>query len=398
MKRNLEDVYLVDYIRTAFSKSKPTEPEKDIFNSIRMDEAEALLIKELVKRNNIEPNEIDDVITGCAAQAGENWTYGGRHPVFLAELPFEVPSMAIDRACSSSMSAIAIGSWEIMTGNSNIVFAGGMEHMTHVRRGFTPHIIYNDKLLKEDKYKKYNMEISYNMGLTAEKLAEITGINKLEMDEFSLRSHRLATEALKNDWFKGEILPIEVEYQGKKIVVNKDQSIRPDTNLEQIAKLPPAFKPNGVITAGNSSPLNAGAAMTVFMNEKTMDKYGLKPMARIVSFGWAGVDPSIMGEGPVPATKKALKNANLTIQDIDYWEINEAFAVVVLNAVKKLGIEIEKVNIHGGAIAIGHPLGATGARIVGTLSRILREKGGKYGVATLCVGGGQGFSTILEKL
>jgi len=398
MNKSLEDVYLVNYIRTPFSKSKPTEPEKDLFNSLRMDEAEALLIEELLRRSNIDPYEIDDVITGCAAQAGENWTYGGRHPVFLAGLPFNVPSMAIDRACSSSMNAIAIGSWEIMTGNSNIVLAGGMEHMTHVRRGFTPHISLNERLLKEDRYKKYNMDVSYNMGLTAEKLAEIKGIKKLEMDEFSLRSHLLATEALKNEWFKGEILPIEVEFQGKKITVENDQSIRANTNLEQIAKLPPAFKSNGVITAGNSSPLNAGASMLTLMNENTMNKYGLKPLARIVSFGWAAVDPSIMGEGPVPATKRALKNAGLTLEDIDYWEINEAFAVVVLNAVKELGIDIHKVNIHGGAIAIGHPLGATGARIIGTLARILQEKNGKYGIAALCVGGGQGFSTILEKL
>jgi len=392
------DVYLVDFLRTAFSRSRPNEPERDVFNSLRMDEAVGMLLKEMVKRNNIDPLRIGDVITGCALQTGENWLYGGRHPIFLAGLPVEVPGMAVDRACSSSMVAIAIGTWEIMTGNADITFAGGMEHMTHEPMANNPRILPNYKLLVRPEYMKYQMNIGYSMGLTAEKLAEVENISKDEMDEFSLRSHKLASEALKNGYFKDEIMPVQVEYNGEMITVDKDQSIRPDTTLEQIKKLPPAFKPDGVITAGNSSPLNAGASMTMLMNEKTMDEYGLKPMARIVSFGWAGVDPSIMGEGPVPATKKALEKAKLKVEDIDYWEINEAFAVVPLNAIKKLNIDINRVNIHGGAIAIGHPLGASGARITGTLARILKEKNGRYGAATLCVGGGQGYTVILERV
>jgi len=392
------DVYLVDFLRTAFSRSRPNEPERDVFNSLRMDEAVGMLLKEMVKRNNIDPLRIGDVITGCALQAGENWLYGGRHPIFLAGLPVEVPGMAVDRACSSSMVAIAIGTWEIMTGNADITFAGGMEHMTHEPMANNPRILPNYKLLVRPEYMKYQMNIGYSMGLTAEKLAEVENISKDEMDEFSLRSHKLASEALKNGYFKDEIMPVQVEYNGEMITVDKDQSIRPDTTLEQIKKLPPAFKPDGVITAGNSSPLNAGASMTMLMNEKTMDEYGLKPMARIVSFGWAGVDPSIMGEGPVPASKKALEKAKLKVEDIDYWEINEAFAVVPLNAIKKLNIDINRVNIHGGAIAIGHPLGASGARITGTLARILKEKNGRYGLATLCVGGGQGYAVILERV
>ncbi len=392
------DVYLVDFLRTAFSRSRPNEPERDVFNSLRMDEAVGMLLKEMIKRNNIDPLRIGDVITGCALQAGENWLYGGRHPIFLAGLPVEVPGMAVDRACSSSMVAIAIGTWEIMTGNADITFAGGMEHMTHEPMANNPRILPNYKLLVRPEYMKYQMNIGYSMGLTAEKLAEVENISKDEMDEFSLRSHKLASEALKNGYFKDEIMPVQVEYNGEMITVDKDQSIRPDTTLEQIKKLPPAFKPDGVITAGNSSPLNAGASMTMLMNEKTMDEYGLKPMARIVSFGWAGVDPSIMGEGPVPATKKALEKAKLKVEDIDYWEINEAFAVVPLNAIKKLNIDINRVNIHGGAIAIGHPLGASGARITGTLARILKEKNGRYGAATLCVGGGQGYTVILERV
>ncbi|MGB9815426.1 MAG: acetyl-CoA C-acetyltransferase [Thermoplasmata archaeon] len=392
------DAYLVDYLRTAFSRSRPREPERDVFNSIRMDEAVAMLLKELINRTNIDPLEIGDVITGCALQADENWLYGGRHPVFLAGLPVEVPAMAVDRQCASSMTSIAIGSMEIMTGNSKIVMAGGMEHMTHVPMGDNPHVAINYKLMFRPEYAKYQMNIGYSMGLTAEKLAEISKITKDEMDEFSLRSHKLAAQSLKDGWFKDEILPLQVESGGKLITVDSDQSIRMDTTLDQIKKLPPAFKPDGIITAGNSSPLNAGASMTMLMNEKTMDEYGLRPMARIVSIGWAAVDPSIMGEGPVPASKKALEKAKMNVEDIDYWEINEAFAVVPLNAIKKLGIDINKVNIHGGGIAIGHPLGATGGRIVGTLARILKEKNARYGMATLCVGGGQGFSIILERV
>jgi acetyl-CoA C-acetyltransferase len=394
----MRDAYIVDFLRSAFSRSRPNEPSRDVFNSIRMDEVVAMLLKEMIKRNNIDPLRIGDVITGCALQADENWLYGGRHPIFLANLPVEVPAMAVDRACSSSMVTAAIGSWEIMTGNSDIVFAGGMEHMTHVPLNNNPHVAPNYKLLVRPEYMKYKMNIGYSMGLTAEELAKVSGITKDEMDEFSYRSHILASKALQDGYFKGEILPIKVEYNGQMITVDKDQSIRPDTTLEQIKNLPPAFKPDGVITAGNSSPLNAGASMLMLMDEKTMDEYSLKPLARIVSFGWAGVHPAIMGEGPVPASKKALERAKLKVEDIDYWEINEAFAVVPLNAIKKLNIDINRVNIHGGGISIGHPLGASGARIIGTLARILKENNGHYGVATLCVGGGQGYATVIERV
>ncbi|MCL5882235.1 MAG: acetyl-CoA C-acyltransferase, partial [Candidatus Thermoplasmatota archaeon] len=214
----------------------------------------------------------------------------------------------------------------------------------------------------------------------------------------AFRSHKLASDALDRGWFRDEIMPLDVRQDGKSLTVDTDQSIRRDTTMEGLGSLKPAFSKDGPVTAGNSSPLNAGASMLMVMDGNTMDQYGIRPMARIVSLGWAGVDPSVMGEGPVPATRKALKKAGLTVDDIDYWEINEAFAVVVLNAIRKLGIDPEKVNIHGGAIAIGHPLGATGARLVGTLSRILNEKKGRYGVATLCVGGGQGYTIVLERV
>lgn len=391
------DVYLVDFRRSPFSRSRPNDPEKDVFNSVRMDEVLGSLIKSSVEDTGIRPAEVDDVIVGCALQTGENWLYGGRHPVFLAGLPFNVPSMAMDRACASSLNAVAIGAMEIMTGASDIVIAGGMEHMTHVPLSNNEALKPNLKLLLRPEYRKYDMNTSYNMGLTAEKLAALKGITREEMDRFSVESHRRSAAALDNHYLSGEIKPVEVEKDGDMVKIDADQSIRRDTNMEGLSKLPPAFVKDGVITAGNSSPLNAGASMDVLMSGRKLREYGLTPMARVSGFAWAGVDPSIMGEGPVPASRKLLKGKGLEASDIDLWEINEAFAVVALNAIKELGLEHGKVNINGGGISIGHPLGATGARIVGTLAREMKQKGGKRGIATLCVGGGQGYSVLLER-
>ena len=394
---NGNDVYLVYFKRTAFSRSRPKDPERDVFNGIRMDEALGRLIKKSVEDTGIKAEEINDVITGCAIQADENWTYGGRHPVFLAGLPFGVPAMSLDRACASSLNALTIGSMEISTGNSDIVLAGGMEHMTHVPLSDNPHIKPNIKLLVRPEYRKYEMNTSYSMGLTAEKLSELKNINREEMDRYSMESHKLAAKAQEEDFFKGEIMPLDVEKDGDIITVDRDQSIRADTTMEGLQKLQPAFTKNGVITAGNSSPLNAGASLVMLMSGKKVREYGIKPLAKVSSFAWAAVDPSIMGEGPVPASKKLLGKSGLKADDIDFWEINEAFAAVALNAMKEIGIPREKVNVKGGAIAIGHPLGATGARLAGTVSRILNEKKKDRGIATLCVGGGQGYSVLLER-
>ena len=389
--------YLVYFKRTPFSRSRPADPERDVFNGIRMDEALSRLINDSIEQTGVRPDEISDVISGCALQADENWMYGGKHPALLSRLPVTVPAMALDRACSSSLNAITIGAMEIMTGNADIVLAGGMEHMTHVPLSNNPHVKPNLKLLVRPEYMKLDMNTGYSMGLTAEKLAGLRGIERKEMDEFSLRSHKLASES-QASFIRDEILPIEVESQGKMIKVEKDQSVRADTTIEQLEKLQPAFKQGGRITAGNSSPLNAGASLVMVMSGRKIREYGIKPMSRIKSFGWAAVEPSIMGEGPVPASRKALASAGLSVDDIDLWEINEAFAVVVLNAMRELSIPLDRVNIHGGAISIGHPLGATGARLAGTLSRSLQEKGKDLGMATLCVGGGQGYSVLLERV
>ena len=394
----LNQVYLVEYKRSAFSRARPSDPDRDVFNSIRMDDVLGMLIKDIVNSSGVKTDDINDVITGCAFQTGENWLYGGRHPVFLAGLPFNVPSMSLDRACSSSLNAIAIGAMEIMTGKSEVTIAGGMEHMTHIPMANNPNLKANMKLLLRPEYAKYNMSTAYNMGLTAEKLAGLRGIPRKEMDEFSAGSHKKSAESMDKGFFRDEILPVTVEINGEEKVIDTDQSIRRDTTIEALSKLPPSFKADGVITAGNSSPLNDGASAVMVMSEKKMKEYGLKPLARIGGFAWASVDPSIMGEGPVPATQKLLRQENLSVDDIDVWEINEAFAVVVLNAIKELGIDPSRVNIHGGAVSIGHPLGASGARLAGTLARIMNEGQKDLGVATLCVGGGQGYSMLLERV
>jgi acetyl-CoA acetyltransferase family protein len=393
----MKEVVIADYLRTPFSRSRPKEPEKDKFNSYRMDELLARLVKTLVERNKINQEEIGDLIVGCALGVGENWTYAGRIIVVLAGLSVHVPAMQMDRQCGSSLSAAQIGAMEIMTGNSDIVVAGGMEHMTHVPMQDNPHFIPNLNVLKQTKY---DMQTGFVMGQTAEKLAVAERkFTREEMDQFSLGSHQKAAKALKEGFFKDELMPIEVkEKDGTTEIVDHDLSIRPDTTIEQLRQLPPVFKPKtGLITAGNSSPLNAGASAVILMSREKADDYGIKPMATIKSMGWAGVEPYIMGKGIVPASQKALKQAGLDVDDIDYWEINEAFAVVALYAMDKLKIDPKKVNINGGGVAIGHPLGATGARLIGTSARTLKMRNAKYGLATACIGGGQGASMILER-
>jgi acetyl-CoA acyltransferase len=391
------DVYLAYFKRTAFSKSRPDDPEKDVFNSIRMDEALAKLIQDCVSITEVKPRDINDVLVGCALQFDENWTMGGRHPVLLAKLS-EVPSVAMDRQCGSSLNAIGVGAMEIMTGNSDIVLAGGFEHLTHVPMTNNPHLKPNMALLLRPEYAQYDMNTAYRMGLTAEKLAKLRGIQRDAMDRYAYESHMLASRAQELRYFIDEIMPLDVEKGGETVRIDKDQSIRPDTTLEQMRKLSPAFSQDGRITAGNSCPINAGASLVMLVSGEKLEEYGLKPLAKITSIGWAAVDPSIMGEGVVPATQKALARVDLKPEDIDVWEINEAFAVVVLNAIKELGgVSRENVNMKGGAIAIGHPHGASGARLAGTLARIMNEKKKERGIATLCTAGGQGYSIVLER-
>ncbi len=395
-------VVIVDYLRSAFSRSRPKEPEKDKFNPLRTDQIAAMLIEKIIERTRVNPSEINEVVAASAFGVWEQWTYGGRSIAMLAKLPVEVPTVFVDRQCGSSMSAVHLGAMEIMTGNSDLVIASGMEHMTHIPMGENPYISPPMDLIEKEEYRKYEMETGFIMGLTAERLfkegAEKYGLTKEDLDRWSLRSHELAARAQQEGFFNGEIMPIIVTYpDGTTETIDKDLSVRSDTTLEKIQGLPPVFIEGGVITAGNSSPLNAGASCVLLASEEKAKSLGLTQLGTIKSIGWAGVHPAVMGKGPVPASKIALKRAGLNVKDIDFWEINEAFAIVTLWCMKELGIDPEKVNVKGGAIAIGHPLGATGARLVGTLARILNGQGRRYGLATACIGGGQGIATIIEK-
>ena len=391
------EAYIVYFKRTAFSRVKREDPKFDVFYDISGPTLFSKLLARAVEDLGIKPDVIDHIIVGNALQGGDNWSMGGRIPIFLAKFPVHIPAMAVDMQCASSFDAIGIGAMEIWTGQADIVFAGGYEHLSRVPMYNNPYILPHMELVTNPEYAMYDMATGYVMGLTAEKLAAIKGISREEMDRWSLRSHMLATKAYEEGYFKDEILPIEVVKDGQKVIVDKDLSVRPNTSMEALAKLPPVFKPGGVITAGNSAPLNSGASLVVLMSGRKVRELGVKPLARIISLGWAAVDPSIMGEGPVPASRKALAKAGLRVEDIDLWEINEAFAVVTLNAIKELGIDENRVNVKGGAIAIGHPLGATGARLVGTLARQLQLYGKEYGLATACVGGGQGYAVILQR-
>jgi len=421
----LKEVYLIDYARTAFSRSRPRQPERDVFGEIRSDVLLGTLINKFFEQKlldkGIEKKDLDEVTVGTAMGVYENWTYGGRLPCFIAEMPAEVPALFVDRQCGSAGSGLHVGIMEIMTGFSKICMATGVEHMTRVSMQndwVRPNL---DMVNKRSPYYRpqYDLLTTINMIQTAQKLyeEEMPAFTKEDLDNFGVRSHNLTVKYTEEGWFKGEIIPIEGHVEGnieEPMMVDRDMAARKST-LEGVAglrRLSKAFfleknggkagykeregTTEGVITAGNSSPLNAGATACVVMDAKEAENRGIKPMARIVSLGWAGVDPSVMGRGPVPATEMALKYAGLSADDMDYWEINEAFTMVTLNCMKAFNIPEEKVNVMGGATAIGHPLGSTMVRLPGTLARILKDKKAKYGCANACCGGGQGVAIILE--
>lgn len=393
--RSIQDVVIIDYLRSPFSRSNPKSPEKDLLNGYTMPEVLGMLWKEIIKRNKLDAKVIDEAITGTANPVLENFTFGGKFPAFLADLPFEVSSHQVDQQCGSALCGLRTAVMAIACGFSDVALAGGIEHMTHIPMGGGGAIKFPEKLMTDPQYKKVDLMFSINMGFTAQKLQELAGITREAMDKFAARSQQLTAKS--KEWLKGEMLPLEVTLaDGTKQVFDYDASCRPDTTYEVLAALKPAYKPDGTITAGNASPLNAGATAMLVMTREKAKKLGLKPIASFVSFGVAGVDPTIMGAGPVPSSKKALEYAKLQAKDIDFWEINEAFAVVSLYCMKEFNIPEAKVNVHGGAMAIGHPLGASGIRLVGTLARILKEQKGKYGLATMCEGGGQGIAAIIK--
>lgn len=398
----MKDVVIAGYLRTAQSRSRPNDPARDWFCKLRADELLAKLLPEVIERTGIDAGEIDDFLVGCATAVGEQWAYGGRMPIFLANLPESIPAKFVDQQCGSAMAGIHVGFMEIAMDFADIVLVGGMEHMTRVAMGSAQVdrglISPNMNLFLDPSFSHWDMMTTMNMGLTAEKLAAQAGCSREELDSWGAQSHQRAVKARNDGFFEGEILPIEAEQaDGSVLKVDKDQAVREGATAEGMAELKPAFKKGGVITPGNSSPLNAGATAMVLMSKETARKKGIQPLATIRSIGFAGVDPTIMGAGPVPASRKALEKAGLEAKDIDCWEINEAFCVVALNCIKELGLDPEQVNVMGGGTAIGHALGATGIRLVGTLARIMQQKGGRYGCANACVGGGQGVATIIER-
>lgn len=392
----MRDVVIASYVRSAQSRCRPNDPGRDWLFKIRADDLLAKLLPEAISRAGVEAADVDDFIVGCAQGVGENFSIGGRVPTLLANLDKRTSCKQVDEQCGSTMAALQFGFMEIAQGFADVVMCGGMEHMGRIPMGGDGKMDLNLRLFSDPSLLHWDFMTAMNMGLTAEKIAAM-GYQREDMDAWGARSHQLAYKAQQEGFFDGEILPVDVrQADGSVMTVKTDQAVRSDATSEDMAKLRPVFKKDGTIHAGNSSPLNAGASALVLMSRETAEARGIKPLAKIVSIGFAGVQPNIMGTGPVPSTLRALESAGLEASDIDYWEINEAFAVVALYAIKELGIDPDRVNVKGGGIAIGHPLGATGGRLVGTLARILKQEGGRYGCATMCVGGGQGVAMIIE--
>ncbi len=387
MSLNPRDVVIIDGVRTAMGRSKG-----GMYRNVRAEVLSAELIKALFRRNPAaDMNEVEDVLWGCVNQTLEQGMNIARNALLLAGLPHHVAGQTINRLCGSSMQALHTAAAQIMTNQGDVFVIGGVEHMGHV--GMMHGIDLNPSASKQ--YAK----ASNMMGLTAEVLGRMHGITREMQDKFALRSHVKAWEATQTGRFKNEIVGIEGhDANGFRVLCEIDEVIRADATLEALAGLRPAFDPkNGTVTAGSSSAISDGAAAMLVMSWERAKALGLKPRARVVSMAVAGVDPAIMGYGPVPASKKALKRAGMTIENVQVAELNEAFAAQSLPCVKDLGLMDrmdETVNLNGGAIALGHPLGCSGARITTALLNTLEQKGGQVGLATMCIGLGQGIATI----
>ena len=377
----MREVVIVDGVRTPIGRANKDGYYKDI----RADDLGVMCVGRLLERNRqLDPAGIEDVVWGCANQSGEQGLNLGRMIALLAGLPVEVAGTTVDRQCGSSLQAINFAAYEIMCGAGEVVIAGGVEQMSHVPMGSG--LLPNPKLL--DLFP----QDMFVMGLTAERLAAMHGITREQSDTFSLRSHQRALAA--REPFKQEIVPVRLAAG----LVDLDQGPRTDTSLERLAALKPSFKPDGQVTAGNSSQVCDGAAAVLMMSAERARALGLSPMARIRATAVAGVRPEIMGWGPVPATHKALARAGLKLGDIDLVEINEAFAAQVLACNTALGIDEHRLNVNGGAIGLGHPLGCSGARLMVTLTHEMRRRGARLGLATMCIGIGQGIATVVEQV
>jgi acetyl-CoA acyltransferase len=385
----MRNAVIVEAVRTPIGRA---HAGKGIYRDVRADDLSADLMKALLERVDLPGALVEDIQWGCVKQEREQGYDIARMASLIAGLPIEVGGVTVNRNCGSSLQAINQAAQSIAAQCEDIQIAGGVEHMQHIpmEAGFDP----------SPRFFYRHSQATMNMGLTAENLAIRYKIGRREQDEFALRSHRRAAEATDSGAFAKEIIPTwGRDEEGRRKIMTEDQCIRRDTSLEALGALKPAFMPEGgTVTAGNASPLNVGAAATLVMSEDKARELGLKPKVKIRAMAVAGVDPSVMGIGPVPATHKALQRAGLKLEDIDLIEINEAFAAQTLAVIKLLKADPEKVNVRGGAIAIGHPLGASGARIATTLIHAMEARRVKFGLATMCIGAGQGIATIFETM
>jgi acetyl-CoA acyltransferase len=353
-------------------------------------------LRSLVARNKLDPAQIDDVIAGCVGQVGEQSLNIARNAVLAAGFPESVPATTVDRQCGSSQQAIHFAAQGVLAGSYDIAIACGVESMTRVPMGASA-ANGPGKPFGPAMTRRYN-NVHFNQGISAEMLAEKYQLTRDCVDQYSLESHRRAARATEQGWFCREILPLEIETELGSITVSRDEGIRADATFEKMATLKTVFKADGVVTAANSSQITDGAAAVLIMERSRAEKLGLRPMARFVEFALAAEDPVLMLGAPIPATRKILERSGLKLEQIDRIEINEAFATVVLAWQKETHADLSRVNVNGGAIALGHPLGASGARLMATMVHELERSGGRYGLQTMCEGGGMANATIIERL
>ncbi|HLH20953.1 MAG TPA: thiolase family protein [Chloroflexota bacterium] len=374
---------------------------------VRPDDLAALAVGEVVRRSGIDPAVIEDVVLGCTNQAGEDNRDVARMAVLLAGLPQSVAGQTINRLCGSGLQAVNAAAQAILTGAGDVFVAGGVESMSRA-----PYVM----LKPDEAFPRGNMQLegttlgwrltnpklkeyAISLGETAERVAERYGVPREDQDRFALSSQQKAAAAIREGRFRDEIVPVELpQRRGEPVVFDTDEHPRPDTTLEQLAKLAPAFRKEGTVTAGNSSGLNDGAAALLVTSRERAAALGLRPMARYVQSAVVGVEPNYMGIGPIPATRRLLDRTGLTADDLDLVELNEAFAAQALPCMQELGFDPAKVNVNGGAIALGHPLGCTGARLATTLLHEMRRRGARYGLVTMCIGVGQGIATLFERV
>jgi 3-oxoadipyl-CoA thiolase len=399
----MREAVIVEAVRT------PMGRHSGMLKNVRTDDLAAYIIAKMVEKAGVHKEEIEDVYFGCTNQAGEDSRNVARNAALLAGLPYTIPGATVNRLCGSGLEAINQAGRAVETDHGDLFVAGGVENMTRgpwvvgkpanaFQRGDVP--MYDSSL--GWRFPNPRMRELYsliNNGETAENVAEKYQINRKDQDELAFASHQKALKAQQEGRLKDEIVPYEIpQRKGAPLVHDQDEGPRADTSIEILAGLQPAFKKGGSVTAGNSSPLSDGAAALLITTPQKAEQLKLKPLARIVASAAAGVHPNYMGIGPIPATQKALKRAGLTIEQIDLVEINEAFASQVLACIRELGIDPKKLNVNGGAIALGHPLGCSGARIMTTLVHEMKKRGSRYGLATMCIGVGQGIATIVERV